>query len=50
MPIIEINTLEDLLEFQKEVCEELVLINEYTKFPDGRPNEYTIEIYDDYRE
>lgn len=49
---IELNTLEDLLNFQSEVSEDIIIsnLNDFFKEIKDIDVKYCIEIYDDYRE
>lgn len=49
---IELNTLEDLLNFQSEVSEDIIISNLNDSFKEIKDTgvKYCIEIYDDYRE
>ena len=50
--LIELNTLEDLLDFQSEVGEDIIISNLNDSFKEIKDTgaKYCIEIYDDYRE
>ena len=50
--VIELNTLEDLLNFQNEIGEEIVIGNLNDSFGENKDTgiKHYIEIYDDYRE
>ncbi len=44
---IEINSIEQLIEFKKQVRHNLILRKDYTR---NHKNEWALEIYDGYRE
>lgn len=46
----EFNALEEVLAFAKEVGEELIIKANPFKYKNDEPHDFSIEIYDDYRE